>query len=275
MNSPKPIAFAIISALALAACGSSSSAPTTAASKSNLSSSNAYSIKVNKTAQMVMQGKSATFTITALTKSNKPAVGQPVTFYIGPMVPLSNVPPSKWFSSGTTSAATYISSFSKTTNSSGQATLILKGQPIKTMEMIGLKVGSLSSYVAGKGAIGSMDAWWTTPSTTPEISIGNYVRVTPFMTMANSATNSTTVTVGSATGVIKGARVQFTPKINSQKSSSMSSPTSSSVKMTNSSGTVNYSLTNSSMTAVPVRVVVTQGSSSQRVAGGMNILFKN
>lgn len=279
MLSYKPIALSIISALALTACGSSASSNASPAT-SKMPSSSVFSIQTNKTAQIVAQGKSARFTITALTKNNKPATGEPVTFYVGIMTPLSQVPPSKWLSSGSTSASSYISSFSKKTNSSGQASITLKGQPLNTMEMIGLKVGSLSSYVSGKGAIGSLDAWWTTPSATPAMPVGNYVKVDPFMAVSSAKTDTINVTVGSTSGVIKGAKVQFIPKINPQKSSSMSSMSSmttsgaSSSMMTNSSGKTTYMLQNPSMTTIPIRIVVTQNG-SQRVAGGMNILFKS
>lgn len=294
------IPLVLVSTLALAGCGTTNNATsssgssgssnnsttntTTSTTKSTSAAGSAkvYAIKANVTAQMVMVGKTATFVVTALSKNGQPVPNKPVKFYIGPMVPLSNVPPSHWLASGTSAAAPFISNYSKTTNQKGQATLILKSQPAKTMEMVGVSIGNLSSYSAkAHHAVGSLDAWWTTPKTMPTAPVGDSVTVNPFITVASSSTSiPVTVTVDSPSGPISGASVLFSAKSSSSKGSSsnamgMSSSMSSSngtTVMTNASGEATYkAMTGASKSMLPIRIVVTHGSAKTRVAGGMNI----
>ncbi len=249
-----------------------SSAKPTTASPQNSSVSGVYAIAVNKTAQMVQAGHEASFVITATTNTGQPASNQPVTFYIGPMVPLSGNAPVAWYQSGTTSGSSYIASYSKTTNHQGQATLVLRGQPTKSMEMVGVSVGGLSSYVAGKGALGSMDAWWTTPSTMPSAPVGDYVTVSPFITKVSGGSSpKISVITGSPKGPIPNASVDFIPKPTSM-ASSMSS-TGGMMVMTSSTGKAAYSVMVPSAGLLPIRIVATEGSAMTRVAGGMNALF--
>lgn len=287
-------------ATTLASCGTaaSSSSPTTAV-VAPTPAKLVYTIDANKGAQMVEAGQPASFTITALDKASQPVVGAPVSFFIGSMVPLSGIGPKSWNASGTSMANPYISSYSKTTNKLGEATLELKAQPTNTMEMVGVSVGDLSSYIAGKGALGSMDAWWSTPSANPGVQIGNFITATPFVTMQSSKDVTASVSVGSSSGPITGAAVTFTPKVKAMSSgSSMTATTASSggmssnsgsansmvptggstsapiVESTNSSGVVTYSVRGPSAGYYPLRIVsTTPSSTSVRIAGGMNLLF--
>lgn len=290
-----PMTLTVIAALALAGCGASA-APTASPSSSpkltpstsspmtsattpvstnahSATTASVYAIEANKTAQMVQAGQDVTFIITAMTSSGHPVANQSVHFYIGPMVPLSGSPPKDWYQSGTTSGSRYIAFASNRTNGHGQATLVLRGQPTNSMEMIGLSVGDLSSYVTGQGALGSLDAWWTTASTRLSGPVGDYVTVSPFITRVPSANISPQllVTAGSPVGAISNASVDFIPK-----------PTSMSVGMTSTGGMTattsttghaSYSVMMPSQGMLPIRIVVTQGSTKTRVAGGMNALL--
>lgn len=238
-----------------------------------------YSIQANRTAQMVLAGKPATFVVTARSQTGQPVANQPVTFYIGPMVPLSNVPPKRWLVSGTAAAQPYIASYSKKTHQNGQATLVLRAQPTQSMEMVGVRIGNLSSYSASKGkALGSLDAWWTTAQTAPTAPVGDFVTINPFVTMASAyASVPVTVRVNSPAGPIVGASVLITPQVggsggmgSSSMGSSMSSTGGTSV-MTNTSGQATYkAMSGASGSMLPIRIVVTQDSQMMRVAGGMN-----
>lgn len=286
------IPLVLAGSFTLAGCGTANNASstnntmtstinTTGASQS-ASTPSVYAMKANVTAQMVMTGKTASFVVTALSQSGQPVANQPVTFYIGSMVPLSNVPPSHWLASGTSAATPYISSYSKTTNQHGQATVVLTPRPAKTMEMVGVRIGNLSSYsTSAHHAVGALDAWWTTPKTMPTAPVGDSVTVNPFVTMASASTSTpVTVTVDSPSGPISGARVLFTAKSGSSKgsgsnamgtSSSMSSSNGTTV-MTNASGQATYkAMTGASMSMLPIRIVVTHGSAMARVSGAMNV----
>ncbi|WP_053960057.1 hypothetical protein [Sulfobacillus thermosulfidooxidans] len=265
---------------------SSSSMSSTSPSSSMSSSSSAMTtqtvaeIETNKTAQMVEAGNTATFVLTATTASGKPAKDLPVTFYIGPMVPLSGKGVSTWYTSGTAQAAKYIASYSKTTNSQGQATLTLTAQPTKSMEMVGVKIGNFSTFnpTAMKGA-GLLDAWWTTSGTSPTAPVGDYVEVTPFAKAVKPGQKETLmITAMSPKGPISGAKVDIIPKTPSASSSmggnsGMGGGMSSSggtTMTTNSQGQVSYTVTapSTSMASLPVRIVVSDNM--ERVAGGMN-----
>ncbi len=235
-------------------------------------------IQVNKTAQMVQAGKAATFILTATTSTGQPAAHLPVTVYIGPMVPLGSGV-STWYSSNSASGQPYLSSFSHTTNSMGQATITLAGQPAKSMEMVGVKIGSFQSFnPQTKTGAGLLDAWWTTNSTVPTAPVGDYVRVQPFAAVVKPGASQTlSISAMSPTGPISGASVSVTPKTASSSASSMGSSSSGAMSSaggttltTGANGEVQYSVKTGSagMTALPVRIVVSQSMS--RVAGGMN-----
>ena len=255
----------------LSACGTTSSSTSTTTSVSK-PQTGVYTILTSKTAQMVQSGQDATFTLTALSKSGVPVSQAPVSFYLGTMVPLSGVGVKTWVKSGTTAASPYIVSASANTNSAGKATLVLKGQPVNTMEMIGVSVGTLSTFSQTKGAIGSMDAWWTSAGTSPTAPVGDYVTVSPFATIASSSTQKVTILVSSPSGPVSGAGVTITPKTST--SSGMGSTTVSPMSYsTSSSGMVSTDLMSSSTT--PFRIVATMKGSTSRIAGGMNILVEN
>ena len=267
----------VLSSVILGACGSTPTVQNTQTPQSP-SLAKVATILTSKTAQVILAGTKATFTVTALTVSGKPAVDEPVSFTMGQMVPLSGVPVKDWFETGSAGAAKYVSSFEAKTNSLGQASLVLNAQPTGTMEMIGVQVGSLSSYSPSKVAIASMDAWWTTPSSMGTAPVGDYVTVSPFETTQSAPQRNLSVLVGSSTAPISGAQVDFVPKkaaaasANSMGYPSMgASTTSGYIVATNASGLASY--TSTGTTAQAIRIVVTQGGSANRIAGGMNIFF--
>lgn len=263
------------------------------------------SVSVDKMAQMVQAAPrvastkdEATFVLTAKLMNGKPAANQTVSFYIGPMKPLSNVSPKAWYESGTKAAARYIAKYSARTDAKGQAEVVLYGQPTDSMEMVGVRVGDLTSFsTAAKHAIGSLDAWWTTASTMPTAPVGDYVTVSPFLTTAK-AMGKQVLTVGvfdKAGKPLAGAHVQIIVK--NGASSKMSGSASGNMGMsvgsngnmamgasmtasaglsltTNQMGEVMTKVSISGKAAVtPVRIVVTQPAGKGRIAGGMNAEF--
>lgn len=267
--------------VALAGCGTSQAAKPAASPSKTMAKTASTTTKTvqvaelqtNKTAQMVEAGQQATFVVTATGSGGQPAAGQPVTVYIGPMVPLG-AGVSQWYTTGSAGISHYVSSYSKKTDSMGQATIVLAGQPVKTMEMVGIKVGSFSTFSpsAMKGA-GLMDAWWTTPSTSPTAPVGDYVVVKPFAQDVPAGTaQPLLVSVMSPSGPVSGASVSVTPKTGGSSSMGSSSSMSSAggtTMTTNSQGQVSYTAkAGAAMSALPVRIVVSKGMG--RIAGGMN-----
>lgn len=259
-------------------CGTQTSSPppaTSAPATSSVSTAppTVAKLTTSKTAQLLMAASAAksttneaSFTVTAYTASGQPAAGEPVSFYIGPMVPLSGVPPHAWYQTGTADAAKYVASYSPTTNSQGQATITLYGQPTGTMEMIGVDVGNLKTFsTTADKALGSMDAWWTAPSAAAGTSIGDYLVASPFaQTVSPGKSVQLTVTAMGPHGPLSGAKVSFSSKGMGSMAATVTS--------TSSQGITSYMvMTGSTMT--PVRVVATVGSSGIRVAGGLNALF--
>lgn len=265
----------------LAGCGMSQSAtPATSSSQTMTKTSPAPSktvqvaeLQTNKTAQMVKAGQQATFVVTATGSGGQPAVGEPVTVYIGPMVALG-AGVSQWYTTGAANTSRYVSSYSKKTNSMGQATIVLVGQPAKTMEMVGIKVGSFSTFSSSAmKRAGLMDAWWTTPSTSPTAPVGDYVVVKPFAKDVPAGTaQPLLISVMSPSGPVSGASVSVTPKTggsSSMGSSSSMSSTGGTTMITNSHGQVSYQAkAGAAMSALPIRIVVSKGMG--RIAGGMN-----
>ncbi len=279
MISVKQAGFSVVGLLTLvgtAGCGAGqvsggSSAPASA-SAARSSHDGVYAVTVNRTAEMIDAGHTASFLLTAWTKSGKPAAHQPVTFYIGTMMPLSGMPPAEWLASNTSAASSYIQSYSRETNSSGQAELVLSAQRAGTMEMVGTKIGDLSSYSqSAMAALGSLDAWWTTPATSPTAPVGDSVTVRPFLTKASRGSAiPITVTVDSPSGPVPDARVNFIPKQDSSMMASMSNAGGYTV-MTNQVGQAVWrAMAGTAARKIPIRIVVTEGASMTRVAGGMN-----
>lgn len=292
-RSGKAAAVALLAPFVLAACGSSGSSGsspssgssgTTAASGGSSSVPAVATLQVNKTAQILAAAPSAgsktneaTFVLTALDKAGKPVANAPVTFYIGPMVPLSGHPPTSFTASSSSGAAKYIASSTPTTDAAGQATITLLGQPADTMEMIGVKVGKLSTFNVKKGkAVGTLDAWWTAPTAAKAPPVGAYVTTTPFAAIyaKGAAAPSIKITAMTATGPIAGATVSVTPKsVGAKKSSSSMGSSSSTATMlkTSSSGSVTYPVMFTKTAKggkAALRIVVTQANGN-RVAGGM------
>lgn len=152
------------------------------------------SVQTNVTSQILpaaMQttplDHTAAFTIQAFSH-NKWASHEPVTFYIGVMKPGSGIPPTTWISSRSRKARQYIVKASRFTNRFGQARLVLKGQSAQTMEMIAVKAGNFSSLdQTTNHALAALDAWWTTPSSTPHANFSDTITVRPFMTKTSKS----------------------------------------------------------------------------------------
>lgn len=257
-------------ALLLAACGSTASAiPGAPTTTSHLTATTVYTLLTSKTAQVVQSGAPASFTVTALSEAGAPIANAPVTFYIGQMTPLSGVGVKKWFTSGTAAANAYVKSASSKTDSNGKATLILNGQPSNTMEMIGVTAGSLSTYNSAKGAIGSIDAWWTTAGANPTAPVGDYVTVSPFATKSTAMNENLSILVSSPQGPISGASVSVAPRTST--STAMMSASTPMKYTTGSNGIANVTVNFQATT--PFRIVATQGTTTARIAGGMNALI--
>lgn len=290
-RSGKAAALAMLAPFVLAACGSSGSSGSSSSSSGSSGSTATTSgsvpavatLQVNKTAQILAAAPSsgsktneATFVLTALGKTGKPVANAPVRFYIGPMVPLSGHPPTSFTSSSSSGAAKYIASSTPTTDAAGQATITLLGQPADTMEMIGVKVGKLSTFNVKKGkALGALDAWWTAPTAAKAPPVGAYVTTTPFAAVyaKGAAAPSVKIAAMMATGPITGATVSITPKTARPKSSSsMGASSSGATLKTSSAGSVTYPVTFTKTAKgggrAALRIVVTQANGN-RVAGGM------
>jgi hypothetical protein len=256
-------------------------------------------IDANKTGQTLQgapgamsKSDEATFVLTALTANGKPAANEPVHVFIGPMKPLSGIPPKDWYESGSKGASAYVASLSKMTNAKGQATLVLYGEPADSMDMVGVQIGNLSTYnPTAMKAMGALDAWWTSTTSKPTAPIGDYVKVWPFATTVDSSSKiNYTIEVESPSGPVKGAHVAIGSMMMGKSSMGMGTMNGSSMSSTSSmnsmmSGKMTTVTTNSKGMAMytvqvpkgakmlPVRVVVTQPTNSSRITGGMNLLW--
>ena len=259
---------------------SSSSAPHKAKSGHKRANKNRVAlVKVDRSAQVLAAAPTksssaheASFTLTAYDAKGHPVKGAKVAFFIGPMKPLSNVMPAAWRRSGTSGAKPYVASFSKRTNSAGQATLTLYGQPADSMEMVGVRIGNLSSFDAkAKRALGTLDAWWTNAAS-GRAPVGDYVQAAPFLAAGRAAKGGrVTVTAMSPSGPIPGASVQYIMESGNAGGMGSSSGSSAMGATTNSQGRATFTVTPAQAGKTPVRIVVTQPHSTKRVAGGMNI----
>ncbi len=245
-------------------------------------------VTVNKTAQVLAgtlhagsKRDEAVFVLTARTKKGSPAANQPVTFYIGPMAPLSGVGPAHWYASGTSAAKKYVASYTDITNKKGEATLVLLGQPTNSMEMVGVRIGNLSSYnVKTKKVGGVLDAWWTSPSATRTAPVGDYVTTTPFLTSSKKGSQvGFAIGVYSSQGPIQGAHVTIGGAgMGSGTGGSTMMGSSNSTAMpitqltTSSSGMVTDTIMEPNQRSVqPARIVVTAPKRDERIAGGMSV----
>ncbi len=285
----------ILVALGLTGCGTT---PTSSPSNSSMPSSNqnvstannttgkVTSILVNKSGEVLQASHQpsslhheATFILTALSSNGKPAVHEPVNFFIGPMKPLSGIPPKAWYESGTSQSKSYIASASHITNSKGQATIVLYGQPADTMEMIGAQVGNLSSYdVKAMHSIAGLDAWWTSSAIKATAPIGNTITLNPWISVA-SGTSSQPITVSiNSPSPFNASKVTFIVKGTANSSSSSNSMGTSSmssgltqVKSIQGNGSTTFHITLPKQSnIVPLRVVITNQKTNQRFAGGVN-----
>lgn len=284
-------AAVLCSALALSACGSSSAS--TARTSEGSAPPPVATVDTDTTAVMVTAASSdssalheATFTLTARTATGRPAVGEPVSFWVGPMTPLSGVSPAAWYQTGTAPARAYVVSASSRTDGAGQARIVLFGQPAGSMEMVAVRIGDLDSFDASLGrGEGLLDAWWTTPKSMPTAPVGDRVTVTPFLAAVRpGAATRFVVRVTDAAGKpVAGAGVELIAHpptsgsmmgSSSMGSSSMaSSGTSTRSATTDGAGEVSERVAASAMAPVVLRVVVTEPGSTDRVAGGMAALL--
>lgn len=108
-----------------------------------------------------------------------------------------------------------MASATTTTGATGEARIVLIGQPAKAMEMVAVHIGNLSSYDQALGhGIGLLDAWWTIPSATPTAPISDRVTVSPFLSATHPGQRTDfRVQVTNATGhPIVGAGVDWVPQ---------------------------------------------------------------
>lgn len=282
------VPISLLASAAIAACGSSSGAASTATTSGRPSAAVAV-VDSDVTAQMVAaaarpsaHANEATFTLRALTASGSPAAGEPVSWWVGPMVPLSGVHPAHWYEAGTSAAAPYVATATAKTNAAGQARIVLLGQPAKRMEMVAVRVGDLSSYDTALGrGLGLLDAWWTTPSTSPTAPVGDRVTVTPFLAQTRpGARTDFQVKVANAAGApIVGAGVSWTPSkvatgsgmgMGSSSTAMGSSMSAAPAATTNAAGTASFAFSEPKQAGGwSFRAVVTQPGSARRIAGGM------
>jgi hypothetical protein len=131
------------------------------------------------------------------------------------MVPLSGVHPAHWFEAGTAAARPYVAAASTRTDEAGRARIVLFGQPAGDMEMVAVRIGDLSSYDASAGrGVGLLDAWWTTPSSTPTAPVGDRVTLSPFLAATRPGQRTVfSVHVADTAGrPIAGAGVEWVPE---------------------------------------------------------------
>jgi hypothetical protein len=214
-----------------------------------------------------------TFTLTARTADGKPAAHEPVSFWVGPMAPLSGSPPAHWFSSASAAGRAYVASSSSLTDSAGRATIVLLGQPSASMVMVAVKVGTLSTFAAGHG-VGLLDAWWTSPTALHSAPVGDRVTVSPFLTSDHSGRPVTfRVRVTGPSGApARGASVSFTPKrAAGMAGGSMGSMSGGGMtRAADREGVASYTAhTGTGPAPLAVRIVVTDGSGAARFAGSV------
>ncbi|MDA8393442.1 MAG: hypothetical protein M0Z87_11750 [Actinomycetota bacterium] len=209
----------------------------------------------------------ATFLLSATSSGHRPAAFEPVTFYIGLMAPGSGVAPTTWIPSSSPAAAPYIAYASRSTDRWGHAALVLKGQTAQTMEMVAVKVGNLSGYnpVTNKAAA-ALDAWWTTPQSSPTAHPYDTTTVFPFMRRTSKSSIPVHVYTRHAGMPVGGVTIRDTLD-----------PTSPSPKLTtyttNRWGAVSYSVPVSPAGAVNVVKTADPSNSGGPFTGGMMAAF--
>ncbi|CAB1127879.1 conserved exported protein of unknown function [Candidatus Hydrogenisulfobacillus filiaventi] len=220
------------------------------------------------TGMVVPAGQAATFTVTAYTAGMHPAAGRSVTFFIGPMTPLSGVPPKAWYPTGSAGAQRYVSGFSTRTDARGQATITLKPQGAGVMEMVGIDVGNLKTYDSASGRpLASLDAWWTTAAATPHTPPGSSLTVSPWVAVAAPHSRvPLEVTAAGPAGPVAEAAVTITSPLLGQSAGMTANGT---MLTTSRTGQARMSLAMGPAAGYPVRIVATWPDGA-RVAGGIN-----
>ena len=292
-----PAVLAVAGSTVLAACGSTAatsaaSAPAGGAASSQPAAASSSPAPVavvesSVTAQMVSAASGAssssheaTFTLHAYTAAGRPAAGEPVSWWVGPMVPLSGVHPAHWFKAATAAAGPYVVSATTVTGASGQAQIVLLGQRAKVMEMVAVRIGDLDSFSQAAGrAVGQLDAWWTAPSSTPTAPAGDRVTISPFLAATQPGSSTMfSVRVTSGAGVpIAGAGVDWVPQspVHPSMTGSGSAGASSSqvaippsMTYTNAAGATSYTFHRPGHGSTwALRFVVTKPGSKSRVSG--------
>lgn len=279
------MATAGLAPLALAACGTSSSATGTtvpAGAKGKGAANAVVSLVAQRSAEVLPAAPAAgahtgeaTFTVTALDRSGKPVAGAPVGFYIGPMVALSGSPPKSW-DPAKGSGARYVAAVSRQTNGAGQASITLLGQPNGTMEMIAVRVGSLSTYARKKhAAIATMDAWWSSGQGANTATAGDYL-TTSVLAAKLPASSGYTLVIGAhgpSGAPIPHATISITDKLAGKASAGMGGMTApTTTLMTNSSGLVDYPVvfTHGRRPRAVLRIVPTEAD-GKRVSGALAV----
>ena len=209
----------------------------------------------------------ARFYLSAKSYGHRPAAFEPVTFYIGIMAPGSGVPPTTWIPSNSPAAAPYVAYASRFTDRWGHAELVLKGQTAQTMEMVAVKVGNLSGYdPATNKAMSALDAWWTTPQSSPTAHPYDTTTVLPFMRMTSKPSIPVRVLTRHAGEAVGGIAIRDILDPASP------SPTTT-VHTTNRWGVASYSVPVSPSGAVNVVKTAEPSSPGGPFTGGMMAPF--
>ena len=170
----------------------------------------------------------AVFVISAYASQHRPVADAPVTFYIGNMTPGSGIPPTSFVATNTSQAQPYVKYASAYTNRLGQAVLVLKGQKAQTMEMVGVKVGNFSSYNPTTHKLSAaLDAWWTTPSSTPTAPYYDTLTVNPFMIQSHKASIKDHVVARHEGKVVPGVTLHAFVNAGTPQASEMTTTTNS------------------------------------------------
>lgn len=209
----------------------------------------------------------ATFLLSATSRGHRPAAFEPVTFYIGLMAPGSGAAPTTWIPSSSPAAAPYIAYASRSTDRRGHAELVLKGQTAQTMEMVAVKVGNLSGYNAVTNKVAAaLDAWWTTPQSSPTAHPYDTTTVFPFMRRTFKSSLPVHVYARHAGLPVAGVAIRDTL----DPASPATKPTT---YITSRWGAVSFSVPNSSAGAVNVIKTAEMSNAGGPFTGGMMAAF--
>lgn len=175
-------------------------------------------LRVDKSSQVVAaaprpydHADRATFTISAINSSGTLVSGAPVTFYLKASTPHHGTSPTAWCAATSKPCSAYVASASTTTDSVGQATITLLGEPIHTVIDVAVSVGNLSSFDPHLHAgLGSLSAAWA-PQTGLQSGAGEFIKASALVAnVAASANPTLSVAVLSPSGPVSGAHLVVT-----------------------------------------------------------------